>query len=160
MDFISNFNGLEIVFILILGLIIFGPERLPAIGFKVGGYMRKLRQVSTQIIDQWKREAGLEEVTANSAKLTASLKNTANNINTTVQPIGKTISEVVKPNLKTVGATALGVKSGHGSEPQSETKKGSEPSQEQGVVQRIQDLEKQINALKQELGQLDIEEDE
>ena len=157
MDFLSNFNGLEIVFILILGLIIFGPERLPAIGAKIGEYTRKLRQVSSLIMDQWKKEVGLEEVSTNSVAFRDSLKNTASDLKETLQPVEAAISGVIQPNLKTMGAARMAEQDAQEPEPQPEAKEEVEQLNEQVMAQRIQDLEKQLEVLKQEMGHLNHE---
>jgi len=40
MDVLKNFSWIELLFILGLGLFLFGPDRLPAIGVKLAGSQR------------------------------------------------------------------------------------------------------------------------
>ncbi len=155
MDFISNFNGLEIVFILVLGLIIFGPERLPAIGAKLGGYMRTLQQVSAQIMEQWRQEVGLDD--GDGKDVADTLRGTADEIKNTIQPVGKAVSAATKPSLKTLNSAVMGTDSNQEPEPQPETKKEAVEPKQQVLSQRVQDLEQQLNSLKKELAQIEEE---
>jgi len=56
MDILDNINWIELLFILILGLILFGPEKLPAIGAEMGRYTHKLQRLSAQFLAQWREE--------------------------------------------------------------------------------------------------------
>lgn len=53
MDVLKNFNWIELLFILVLGVILFGPDRLPAIGAKLGSYACTLQSLSGQFLAQW-----------------------------------------------------------------------------------------------------------
>ncbi len=155
MDFISNFNGMEIFFILVLALIIFGPERLPEIGAKLGEYTRALRQVSSQIMEQWRQEVGLDETVDQGKGFVADLRSTSEEIKKTIQPVEKTITAATKPTLKTLNDAVMGTAPKPAEEsPPAETKKAP-GNREQILSRRVQDLEEQLNSLKSELTQLE-----
>lgn len=157
MDFISNFNGMEIFFILVLALIIFGPERLPEIGAKLGQYTRTLRQVSSQIMTQWRQEVGLDETVNQGKGLAADLRSASEEIKKSIQPVEKTIAAATKPTLKTLNDAVMGTASKPAEEsPPAKTKKAP-GNREQILSRRVQDLEEQLNSLKSELAQLEEE---
>jgi sec-independent protein translocase protein TatA len=62
----------ELLLILILALIVFGPRRLPEIGRNLGQMMRELREASEEITDQFRQEmeATSDELQAASEALT------------------------------------------------------------------------------------------
>jgi Sec-independent protein translocase protein TatA len=62
MEFISNFNGLELIFILILALLLFGPEKIPEIAARLGKWARSLRNFSRQFMASLSEEAGLNDL--------------------------------------------------------------------------------------------------
>lgn len=157
MDFISNFNGLEFFFILVLALIIFGPERLPAIGAKLGEYTRTLRQISSQIMAQWRQEVGLDETVDQGKGFAAELRSTSEEIKKSIRPVEKTIAAAAKPSLKTINDAVQGTASDQEEGPPTEAKREAEGAREQVLSQRVQDLEEQLNSLKSELARLEEE---
>jgi Tat protein translocase TatB subunit len=44
-----NVGGLEMVVIAVVALLVFGPKRLPEVSRQVGGALRELRRVQTQV---------------------------------------------------------------------------------------------------------------
>ncbi len=57
-----NIGPLEVVLILVLALLIFGPDKLPAIGRDVGKALRSFRDASTNITREVNRQlAEIEE---------------------------------------------------------------------------------------------------
>lgn len=50
----------EVILVLIIALIVFGPGRLPEVGSALGKAIREFRQASTQITEEFTRE--IEEV--------------------------------------------------------------------------------------------------
>ncbi len=44
-----SLGGLEIVVIAVVALLVFGPKRLPEVSRQVGGALRELRRVQTQV---------------------------------------------------------------------------------------------------------------
>ncbi len=58
-----NFLGMgpgELLLILVLALIIFGPRRLPEIGKSLGRAIREFRQASEELTDQFRDELQAE----------------------------------------------------------------------------------------------------
>lgn len=56
------FDGFEIIVLLALGLMIFGPRKLPEIGRTVGKAMFEFRRAATELKTSIEREIDLEEV--------------------------------------------------------------------------------------------------
>jgi TatA/E family protein of Tat protein translocase len=56
-----NIGFPEMIIILVLALIIFGPRRLPEIGGAIGKAMREFRRASTEITEELTREVELEK---------------------------------------------------------------------------------------------------
>lgn len=46
----------ELIFVLIIALMVFGPKRLPEIAGKLGGYIAQLRSLSDGLMAEWQRE--------------------------------------------------------------------------------------------------------
>ena len=71
---VLNFLGIgpgELLFILLLALIIFGPRRLPEIGKTLGKSIREFRQASQELTQQFQEElqAASDEIQATSDAL-------------------------------------------------------------------------------------------
>ena len=66
----------ELLLILILALIVFGPRRLPEIGRNLGQMMRELREASEEITDQFRQEmeATSDELQATSEAINSKAK--------------------------------------------------------------------------------------
>ncbi|HYN88036.1 MAG TPA: Sec-independent protein translocase protein TatB, partial [Ardenticatenaceae bacterium] len=58
---IFNIGLGEMVFIFIIALIVFGPDRLPEIARKAGLIIRELRRMTTEVTEQVQRELDLVE---------------------------------------------------------------------------------------------------
>jgi sec-independent protein translocase protein TatB len=94
MDFISNFNGLELIFIVILAIILFGPEKIPEIAAKLGTWARSLKEFSSQFMNNLREEAGLDEITDEGASLSDSLRQTNTNLNQAVQSMQSPVNSL------------------------------------------------------------------
>ncbi len=57
-----DIGGPELLFIILLGLLIFGPRRLPQIGRQVGAFVAQMRRALRDVQGTIEREAALEEV--------------------------------------------------------------------------------------------------
>lgn len=55
-------GGIEILVLLILGLLVFGPRRLPQIGRSIGRVLFELRKAATELKTSIEKEIDLEEV--------------------------------------------------------------------------------------------------
>jgi sec-independent protein translocase protein TatB len=94
MEFISNFNGLELIFIIILAILLFGPEKIPEYAAKLGTWVRSLRDFSSQFIDGLSEEAGLDELSDEGSSLTDSIKQTSADLNQAVQTIRSPVDSI------------------------------------------------------------------
>lgn len=87
MDFISNFNGLELVFIIILAILLFGPEKIPEIAAKLGSWARTLRNLSSQVMADLREESGFSDIAEDGEKISVSLNQTMTDMKSTVKTI-------------------------------------------------------------------------
>jgi sec-independent protein translocase protein TatB len=55
-----NIGPLEIVSLIVLGLILFGPDKLPKMISEVGGFIRKVREFSASTQHEIRKELGPE----------------------------------------------------------------------------------------------------
>jgi sec-independent protein translocase protein TatB len=151
MEFISNFNGLELVFIVILAILLFGPEKIPEIAAKLGSWTRTLRRLTSQVMADIRAETGLSEL----ADETSALGQTASEIRDTMQSIqspAKSINESLNKEMESIDesrttAQKTGVSSGVSS---SATKRKQ-------LEKRLQSLEKQLQDIRSELNEVDAE---
>ena len=90
-----GFSG-EMIFIALLGLILFGPRKLPEIARKVGRLMTDLKRASSEFQEQINREVGEVEV-SQPAKALSSLANRIKAINAAANP-DKTVMALVEPS--------------------------------------------------------------
>ena len=54
---LDNLGFGEFFFLALLALLFFGPERLPSIGARIGGWVRSLTQYSSAFLNEWRDEA-------------------------------------------------------------------------------------------------------
>lgn len=83
----------ELILILILAFIIFGPERLPEVGRTLGKAMREFRSVSDELTSQFR-----EELEAASEELEAIKETASEELNA--------VKEVASEELETITAAA------------------------------------------------------
>jgi len=60
---VGSIGGAELVLVLLLALLLFGPRRLPQIGRTVGKALTELRRATTDFKTNLEREVNLEDVT-------------------------------------------------------------------------------------------------
>ena len=61
--FLETIGTTELLFILVVALVVFGPRRLPDIGRKIGKGMAEFRRASDDFKRTWEREVELERTT-------------------------------------------------------------------------------------------------
>jgi Sec-independent protein translocase protein TatA len=170
MDILKNFNWIELLFILVLGILLFGPDRLPAIGAKLGSYARALQSVSGQFMAQWWEEAGVADVTREGTDVMATVREAVAEVRGAVRPIEEAAAAVapevrgaVRPIEEAAAAVMPEVQGPapaiRDNEPlprvSSEETEGG--LQEQALVERVAGLEKQMRELQTALARLETE---
>ena len=58
-----NIGPTELIIILVLALIVFGPQRLPEIGRSIGRSLREFRRASDEIRGEIERDLDVDETT-------------------------------------------------------------------------------------------------
>jgi Tat protein translocase TatB subunit len=58
----GSIGGPEIILIFIVALIVFGPQQLPEIGRKIGGFVREFRRATNEFRSNVEREIGFDPV--------------------------------------------------------------------------------------------------
>lgn len=61
--FLETIGTTELLFILVVALVVFGPRRLPDIGRKIGKGMAEFRRASDDFKRTWEREVEIERTT-------------------------------------------------------------------------------------------------
>lgn len=125
----------EIMFVLLIALMVFGPRRLPEIAAKAGKTVRDLRNMSNGLLAEWQREitvaARLEELENVKKEFDLAkeeitgVKQELTDVKTSVTDVTKTISP---PKLAELEAVAMG-------------KSNDETSQETNAAQSVIDTE-------------------
>ena len=105
----------ELIFILIIAMMVFGPRRLPEIAAKAGKTVRDLRNMSNGLLAEWQREitvaARLEELEKAKQEFSqikeefTGAKQEITDAKTSVTDVAKTISP---PNMAELEAVAMG----------------------------------------------------
>ena len=153
MDVLKNFNWIELLFILVLGVILFGPDRLPAIGAKLGSYTRALRGLSTQFMAQWWKEAGVAGVAHEGTDVVTTVREVVAEVRSAVRPIEAAAAAVVLESPPPAPAV-----SDTGHEPATQASEEAEPGpQKQALVERVAELEQQMRELQATLARLETE---
>jgi sec-independent protein translocase protein TatB len=90
-----GFSG-EMILIALLGLILFGPRKLPEIARTLGRFMTDLKRVSTRFQEQLNREVGNLELVDPTKSLLTSLADDLRALNSVKEP-AKAISALTEP---------------------------------------------------------------
>ena len=88
----DNFGLGELFFLAVLGLLFFGPDRLPGMGAKVGRWIASMTQYSKTFMTQWQEEAAVvqdavEEVKGIRDEIVAARAEIASTMNTARQDV-------------------------------------------------------------------------
>lgn len=68
---LESLGSTELVFILMMALVFFGPRKLPQLSRTMGKHLAEFRRASEDFKRTWDREVSLEEVTPNPAASSA-----------------------------------------------------------------------------------------
>jgi sec-independent protein translocase protein TatB len=147
MEILSNFNSIEVIFILILVLILFGPERLPEIAGRIGSTLGKLKSTSSQIMAEWRREAGLEEISQEGRQLSET-------VDQSLQEARKSIRPDRAPSTRRTTPAE-----------NSERQSGKQPEasgadQRARLTSRLEELETELQHLRGQLNQMEPQPDQ
>ena len=100
----------ELIIILVIALIIFGPRKLPELGRSLGKSIGEFRKASNELKSTLEEEIRLEEQKEQRAKVEAEQASAISAATATPAPVGSDASEVFteKPAEPTVGRTNTG----------------------------------------------------
>jgi Tat protein translocase TatB subunit len=84
----GSIGGMELVLVLVVALLLFGPRKLPQIGRTIGKAMTELRKASRDFKMNLDREVGLEEVRSVRQDLTRAKKEVSSTIDELRDPLG------------------------------------------------------------------------
>ena len=170
MDVLKNFNWIELLFILVLGILLFGPDRLPAIGAKLGSYARALQSLSGQFMAQWWEEAGVASVAREGTDVVATVREAVAEVRGAVRPIEEAAAAVapeVRGAVRPIAEAATAVMPevhvpapairDNESLPRISSEETEGGLQEQALVERVAGLEKQMRELQTALARLEAE---
>ncbi|MCK4316903.1 MAG: twin-arginine translocase TatA/TatE family subunit [Anaerolineae bacterium] len=170
MDILKNFNWIELLFILVLGILLFGPDRLPTIGAKLGSYARALQSLSGQFMAQWWEEAGVADVTREGTDVVATVREAVAEVRGAVRPIEEAAAAVapeVRGAVRPIAEAATAVMPevhvpapairDNESLPRISSEETEGGLQEQALVERVAGLEKQMRELQTALARLEAE---
>ena len=99
----------ELVFILVIAMMVFGPRRLPEIASKAGKMVRDLRQMSQGLMHEWRREialTNLDELEKTRQEL-KQIKNEFTQIGTSVTDETKNVIQTTADTVKSITPPAL-----------------------------------------------------
>jgi sec-independent protein translocase protein TatB len=92
---LGSIGGFELLLLAIVGLLVFGPRRLPAFGRTVAKGLGDLKRVTTDLRSTLENEAGLEDV----KNMAGSLKNSIQRESNKFMRDLETEAEHVKPKV-------------------------------------------------------------
>ena len=106
----GTLGGQEILFILVIALIVFGPRKLPDIGKNIGRMMAEFRKASNELKSTLEEEIRLEEQKEQRAKVEAEQASAISAASMTQPPLGEDASTAFpeKPAEPTVSRTNTG----------------------------------------------------
>jgi len=106
------FGGFEIIVLLALGLLIFGPRKLPEIGRSIGRVVMEFRRAANELKTSIEREIDLEEVREASRSIHREVDNIRQSVTGEVKRTLDDIDREVAPDPS--GAPAGGTPPGKG----------------------------------------------
>ena len=108
MDFLGM-GPFEILLVLIIGSLFLGPEKLPAMAAKAGGWYRKLTKATSNLAKSLTEEISAEAKAT--SDLTKSITNVTEEISTEVKAVSdltNSLGQEISTEIKGTGKTLLG----------------------------------------------------
>lgn len=109
-----NFLGMgpmEIAVIAIVGLMIFGPGKLPEVAGQVGKAVRDFKRMTADLSSEFEKTAGLDEIKKTVQKEMAGIQSEVNNVTSGVKKdLTSTTSTAKKPATSTSSTTSTTAK--------------------------------------------------
>ena len=156
MDFISNFNGLELVFIIILAILLFGPEKIPEIAAKLGSWARTLRNLSSQVMEDLREETGLSEINGVGDPLSSTLDQTVADLKSTVESIQSPVQSIIKTLNEGLESPSKPEQTSPDGERETSVE-DSAVAKKELLEKHLQELELQLQEIRKELDQTESE---
>jgi len=95
---LESLGSTELLFILAMALVFFGPRKLPQLSRKLGKSMAEFRRASEDFKRTWDREVNLEEVLTSTGPSTATTESSIMPPTTAGQPLQPPMIEAVAPD--------------------------------------------------------------
>ena len=106
------FDGFEIVVLLALGLIIFGPRRLPEIGRTVGKALFEFRRAASDLRSSIEREIDLEDVRKTSGQLNREISQVRESVSRGVLDPKKSFDDAIGSAVKSLESITNAIEGG------------------------------------------------
>src|SRR2546430_776881 len=104
-----NLGPSEILLILVIALIVFGPRKLPELGKSLGHAMAQFRRASDDFKRSWEQEVELENSRKSESQYTASTYNSASPEQTATSELGHAATETASTTPESAPAMAAPV---------------------------------------------------
>jgi Tat protein translocase TatB subunit len=105
-----NLGPLEILLILILALLVFGPERLPELTRGIGSALRRVRQLYVAFVSEFRNELQpiAEEITSVTSEIQQEMQaiREAADIRSVLQPVADEVKEAVSTDVEQMNELA------------------------------------------------------
>jgi TatA/E family protein of Tat protein translocase len=134
---LESLGSTELVFILVMALVFFGPRKLPQISRSLGKNLADFRRASEDFKRTWNREVSLEEspgTAANTNRFELSEQNSILNNETATQPLQAPTIAAVAPD-RVIARHAPGSETIHASD---QTGSASDRSDLDGVAEETE----------------------
>lgn len=139
----------ELLLILIIAMMIFGPRRLPEIAAKLGKFVSDLRNMSSGLMTEWQREIAVatrmdelektrQEFNDIKEEIQQTRKNLAGEASSSIKELDQAREEVAK-EVKSLPESASANKAAKTSSPLEETDETLAPSTEEAAAPEVAD---------------------
>jgi len=94
----GSIGGLELLVLAAIGLLVFGPRRLPEIGRTIGQTLADFRRAAMEVRTSVEREVRLEELKQTGQSIREGLESIPRAVGQPLSPLDDPGTPVVKPN--------------------------------------------------------------